>query len=215
MACTISLVTGETLKTVNNYFKEIEEDQKLKEHILTMREKSDEKYYADNKSIFYGRRIGWYALVRITKPKLIVETGVDKGLGSVLLCSALLRNEEEGFEGNYIGTDINPKAGYLLNKPYSKVGQIHYGDSIESLKQLNVKIDLFINDSDHSADYEKMEYEIVKSKLSSHGVIVGDNSHATDKLAQFSVEQERRFYYIHEEPRNHWYPGAGMGISVK
>ena len=54
----------------------------------------------------------------------------------------------------YIGTDINPNAGYLFDEIYSENGKILYGDSIESLK-LNAEIDLFINDSDHSAEYEK------------------------------------------------------------
>ena len=73
------------------------------------------------------------------KPKIVVETGIDKGLGSVLLCSALLKNKEDGFEGRYYGTDINPKAGYLLSGKYLKVGEILFGDSITSLKKLEEK----------------------------------------------------------------------------
>ena len=30
---------------------------------------------------FFGRRIGWYAIVRATKPKIIVEAGTKKGIG--------------------------------------------------------------------------------------------------------------------------------------
>ena len=78
----------------------------------------------------YGRRIGWYAFVRILKPKLIIETGVDHGVGSCVLTSALLRNKQEGFQGSYLGTDINKQAGKLLKEPYSSVGKILYGDSI-------------------------------------------------------------------------------------
>jgi hypothetical protein len=33
--------------------------------------------------------------------KVIVERGVDKGLGSVLLFEALTKNKEEGFDGRY------------------------------------------------------------------------------------------------------------------
>ena len=74
-------------------------------------------------------------------------------------------------------------------------------------------IDLFINDSDHSAEYEFKEYLAIKNKLSKTGIILGDNSHSTDKLIKFSIENNRRFILFRDEPSNHWYPGAGIGIS--
>jgi hypothetical protein len=44
-------------------------------------------------------------------------------------------------------------------------------------------------------------------------LILGDNSHVTDKLLKFSIENDRMFVLFKEEPKNHWYPGAGVGIS--
>ena len=96
---------------------------------------------------------------------------------------------------------------------YAETGKILYGDSIESLSQLDQKIDLFINDSDHSADYEYREYLTIKDKLAENAVILGDNSHVTDKLVLFSDFTKRNFLFFREEPSNHWYPGAGIGIS--
>jgi hypothetical protein len=90
-----------------------------------------------------------------------------------------------------------------------------YGDSIESLKKLDVAIDLFINDSDHSADYEAEEYKIIADKLSERAFVLGDNSHVTDKLLEFSLATNRQFIFFKEKPLNHWYPGAGIGISFK
>ena len=108
-------------------------------------------------------------------------------MGSVVLASALLRNIEEGFPGEYFGIDINPDAGYMLNGKYAKVGKILYGDSVESLKKLDRKIDLFINDSDHDAEYEEQEYNTIRKKLSKSAIILGDNCHVTDKLLKFSI----------------------------
>jgi hypothetical protein len=144
-----------------------------------------------------------------------VETGVDKGLGSVMICAALLRNDKEGYPGTYIGTDINPEAGWLLRPPYSAVGRLAYGDSIETLKRLEKPIDLFINDSDHSAEYEYREYQTIADGLSPAAVILGDNSHATDSLCRFSLEKGRQFLFFREEPQAHWYPGGGIGISFR
>jgi hypothetical protein len=133
-------------------------------------------------------------------------------LGSVLLCSALLRNLQEGFPGRYYGTDIAADAGYLLAPPYDSAGEILYGDSIESLKQLG-EIELFINDSDHSMDYERREYLTIAAKLTPRAIILGDNAHCNGELAAFSREHGRQFLFFHEEPAGHWYPGGGIGIS--
>ena len=194
------------------YSNELLNNVILKTYLSTKIKSSNFKRFAD-KEIKFSRRIGWYIIARIIKPKLIIETGVDKGMGSVILTEAIIKNKLEGYEGEYIGTDINPNAGYLFDEIYSENGKILYGDSIESLKKLNAKIDLFINDSDHSAEYEKKEYETILSKLHKNSVILGDNSHSTSELLNFSIKNNRSFVLFKERPKNHWYPGAGIGIS--
>ncbi len=212
LAQTISIVTRADVDTIIGYINEARGNTALKEHIIGETMQSPFRKYADLR-VDFGRRLGWYALARVLKPKIIIETGVDKGMGSVLLCSALLENKKEGFEGQFFGTDINPKAGYLLSGVYSEVGKILYGDSIETLSHFDQKIDLFINDSDHSADYEYQEYLTIRDKISENAVILGDNAHITDKLAVFSTLYKRNFLFFREEPCEHWYPGAGIGIS--
>jgi len=44
--------------------------------------------------------------------------------------------------------------------------------------------------------------------------VLGDNSHVTPKLAEFSIREGRRFVFLSEEPSRHWYRGAGVGISL-
>jgi len=212
LAHTVSLVTGVSWKDAAAYIREAREDRELEEHVAKAVASSPFRFEADEK-VLWGRRLGWYAFVRARKPAVVVETGVDKGHGSVLLCSALLRNRAEGRPGRYYGTDINPAAGYLLGGKYRETGEILYGDSIESLKKLDARVDLFINDSDHSADYEYREYNTVVSKLAPGAIILGDNSHATDALARFASERGRKFLFFRESPKAHWYPGAGIGIS--
>jgi hypothetical protein len=96
--------------------------------------------------------------------------GVERGHGALVLCAALLKNQNDGFPGHYLGTDIDPKAGWLLSEPYSQIGKILYGDSITSLKTLSEPVDLFINDSDHSAEYEAREYDVIGAHLSKHAL---------------------------------------------
>lgn len=214
LAQTIAHVTNQELTAVQGFINEAINDKDLSEHILRETAASEFKYYAD-REVNFGRRLGWYAVARAMKPRLVIETGVDKGLGSVLLCAALLKNKSEGFDGKYYGTEIDPRAGYLLKGKYSEIGRVLYGDSIESLLKLNETIDLFINDSDHSAEYEYKEYLTIKDKITDRSIILGDNSHCTDKLSVFSKETGRDFLFFQEKPKNHWYPGAGIGISFK
>jgi hypothetical protein len=214
LASMLAVVLRTDPAEIRRYFEELDTDTELKEHIRGMITAGPHSGVADP-TARYGRRIGWYACARVCKPRVVVETGVDKGLGAVVLTAALRRNALEGAEGRYYGTDIDPGAGYLLAPPYSSFGGMLYGDSIESLKALSDPIDLFINDSDHSAEYEAREYEIVSEKLSSKAIILGDNSHATDCLFRFSEATGRRFLFFAEQPANHWYPGSGIGIAFR
>ncbi len=188
--------------------------RRLIDHVRTTTMNSDRAFLAD-RSIRFGRRLGWYALARALKPRIIIESGVDKGLGACLLAAALRRNARDGDCGHYFGTDINPHAGYLLSGPYAEFGTLLYGDSVATLRTFNSNIDIFINDSDHSPEYEALEYLAIKDKLSEQAIILGDNAHCTDKLLEFSVRECRQFLYFQERPSGHWYPGGGIGISFR
>jgi predicted O-methyltransferase YrrM len=158
----------------------------------------------------FAKRLGWYAVVRIVKPEVVVETGVDKGLGTLILAAAVLRNGK----GQVIGTDINPQAGQMLSGRYRDVARVVIGDSIETLSSLE-RIDVFINDSDHSVDYERREYEVIEQKLSENGIVLGDNAHVEVVLMEWAEKTGRQFLFWKEEPLHHWYSGAGIGFAFR
>jgi hypothetical protein len=214
LASLIADVVDADFVAIMAYFKEIEEDGDLRKHIADATRRSDWAITAD-KDVRLGSRIGWYAIARAMKPQITIEAGVDKGLGSCVIAAALRRNALEGYAGRYYGLDINPKAGYLLSGDYANYGSMLYGDSVQSLQQFDGVIDLYISDSDHSAEYEAREYAAITNKLSDRAIILGDNSHVTDKLLEFSLATNRRFAYFHEKPFEHWYPGGGCGMSYK
>lgn len=206
----VAAVCGVDVGVVEHYVDEAKSDAALRRHI--------ENFLLADPALAdavpaLGRRVGWYAFVRAMKPALVIETGVAHGVGSCVIAAALLRNRSEGYEGTYVGTEIDPLAGQLFVEPYSSVGRIQYGDSIESLKTIGQPVDLFINDSDHSAEYEAREYEVISPKLSPRAVLLGDNSHVTTALRDFAAGSGRPFLFFREEPADHWYPGAGIGIS--
>lgn len=208
----LSALLGEAPETIRKYMDEIQEDAEFQNHIRTAQHEHPLRYRTDPEPNV-GRRMVWYAIVRMTKPALVVETGVDQGLGAVVLCAALRRNAAEGHPGEYRGTDIDPQAGYFLKGEYAKFGKVLHGDSLQSLKTLD-NIGVFINDSDHSAEYEQAEYEMIRDRLAPGAIILGDNAHVTSRLAEFSLRNGRRFLFLAEEPARHWYRGAGVGVSA-
>jgi predicted O-methyltransferase YrrM len=212
LAFLISHICHEPLKNVEDYFFEIENDNLVKEILIRFRDKQPE---LRDSTMEIGRRIGWYALIRIRKPKFVVETGVHHGVGALVINSALHRNRKEGYHGEYLGTDINPNSGELIIHPFNEQCSVVIDDSIATLQSLVIPIDLFINDSDHSAEYEAAEYSSIEKKLSMDAMILGDNSHASDSLRRFSEKTNRHFIFFKEEPFNHFYSGAGIGISFK
>ncbi|MCB0335264.1 MAG: class I SAM-dependent methyltransferase [Bdellovibrionales bacterium] len=214
LSALVSTVAQIPVSQARGYLEEINADQMLKAHIKAILRQSPDGQLMDE-TIHYGRRIGWYALARARKPRVIVETGVHKGFGACVLCAALKKNAEEGFRGQYIGIDIDPTAGILLQDPYREMGEIMYGDAIQTIQKLTLPIDFYINDSDHSADYEMDEYHAIASKLTQDSIILGDNAHVTDKLFHFAQESERKFAFFPEIPQGHWYPGAGIGIAYR
>jgi len=212
LACTISCVTGVPKDEVFAHLQEGNEDHALRDHVARRTKSSIQRVRADATCRF-GRRLGAYAVVRIMKPRLVVETGVDKGLGSVLLAAALLRNRNEGFDGKYYGIDINPRSGWLFCAPYDAAGKIPYGDSVSVLEKIEGPIDVFITDSDRSTVYEAEEYRVVQPKLGKGGIIVGNYSDRSDALIKLSIERAGDYLYFGERPKDHWYRGGGLGFG--
>ncbi len=210
----IGVVTGKPVSKIKSYIDEIERNTKLKKHIVNYIKTSSDNFTL-GPLVAYGRRVGWYAVVRAIKPKIVVETGAAQGLGSCIIVEALKKNLEEGIKGRYYGTDILPDAGALFDGDYKKYGEILYGDSITSLRKFKNKIDLFINDSDHSSKYERKEYQTIISLLKDESVILGDNSHESEELCKFAESTNRNFIFFKEQPIDHWYPGAGIGIAFR
>lgn len=208
LAHAIAKVTGVGAQEALGYIDELKSDKELADHIISATASGPYRGHADLRAD-YSKRLGWYAIARILKPEVVVETGIDKGLGSVVLAAALIRNGR----GRLYGTDINPRAGQFLTGRYAEVSEILYGDSLKSLAAFDRTIDLFINDSDHSARYEREEYEMIHEKLSPTAIVLGDNAHCTDELIDWSEEVGRQFLFWSEKPQGHWYPGCGIGFS--
>lgn len=214
LAWFVAEVTGVGKDAAEGFLSEVQLDRHLRDHIRRATESTALRWVSDTDA-HYGRRVGWYAIVRAMKPTRAVETGIEKGLGSLVIAAALLRNAEEGSSGRLLALDIDPNAGLLLGAPYADVIDIVVGDSLVALRALDEKVDFFIHDSDHSEKHERAELDAIESKLSDRAVVLSDNAHVTGCLSQFATDMGRRFLFFGEVPLDHWYPGGGIGCCYK
>jgi len=161
----------------------------------------------------FGRRIAWYVIARITKPKIVLESGVFQGVGSLVMLEALRFNRSEGFQGSYFGIDIDPSSGSFLNGYPTASASLIIGDSIEKLSEIEGPIDLYINDGDHNPIYEYRELEAIRKYLSPQAVLIADNAHVSPALADWCINFDMKFHFFSEKPDRHWYPGGGVGVA--
>jgi len=140
----------------------------------------------------------------------VVETGTEKGFGSAVIAAALIKNGS----GHLVTIDVEPSAGGLLVGTTDDVVTQVTTDSVAYLQGIGDPIDLLILDSDHSEKHEQAELDTATPHLSPNAIVISDNCHVTDVLANWSRSRDRRFLYCHERPEGHWYSGVGTGISV-
>jgi predicted O-methyltransferase YrrM len=165
----------------------------------------------------YGRRMGWYVIVRSLKPKVIFETGTHDGLGASIFARALQKNAKEGQRGTLYTFDIDPTSGWLVPAELRRHVGFVRGSVTDmmpkTLAQLGAKVDLFIHDSIHTYEHESWEIETVAPHVAPGGMILTDNAHQTDALKDFAAKKGFPFHYWREKPRAHPHPGGSIGAA--
>lgn len=208
LAWFIADISKKSALEIQDYILALEGNEKLSMHISRQLRTNLRGNEIDE--TFFGRRVGWYAIVRACKLMLVVETGTDKGLGSLVLAEAISGN---GF-GCLITIDVEPSSGLLIGDAYEGIIEHIIDDSVSAITRLT-DIDLFIHYSDHSTTHEMSEFEAAETRLSKTGLVISDNAHATTALAEWALKSKREFYFFAERPLNHWYSGAGIEVAMK
>ncbi len=198
------------LGLINQYFDELESDSALRQHVATRTATSPYRFTADEQARF-GQRTAWYAMIRAQRPAVVVETGLDKGLGTCVLAAALLRNQKEGAPGKVYAVDINPAAGWLVAPQYDEVVEFVFGNSHEALIKIEEPIDMFIYDSDRSSRHEEGEYSVIGGRLRKGAIVLSTTTHHNTALMDFAEARGEKYFSWNEHPKAHFYPGGGLG----
>jgi hypothetical protein len=88
------------------------------------------------------------------KPRLVVESGVQDGLGSLAILRALARNHEDGHPGRLLSVDILATAGWLVPEIERSAWELVIGSADDVLEHSlkGERVGLFIEDTARRRD---------------------------------------------------------------
>jgi predicted O-methyltransferase YrrM len=200
-------------EVIRSYIRELERDVLLREELCRSLARRPDRRDVP----LYGRRAGWYGLLRAVRPRLVVEVGVHDGLGSAVLLQALERNRSEGSDGRLIGVDMDRASGWLVPARLSVGYELLLERSSTALPEIVASgrpVGLFIADGDHSEAGEYADYEAVWTGLAADAILLTDNARSTGALRRFAAAHGRSFSFWAEQSIGHFWPGEGIGISL-
>jgi predicted O-methyltransferase YrrM len=128
-----------------------------------------------------------YALVRLLRPTIVLETGVANGHSSTLILNALTENGD----GELHSIDLSDNVGKLIVD--GRRWHLHLLDSSNLKKTFAAvvgalpRIDLMVHDSDHSYQWMRHELETVFPRMSSGGVLACDDVNICYGMIDFCV----------------------------
>jgi predicted O-methyltransferase YrrM len=163
-----------------------------------------------------GHRVAWYALVRALKPRLVVETGIKHGIGSLVLLVALERNAREGSPGRLVSFDIDPFSGWVVPERLRGNWEPVFSSTFDAFDATldGESIDLFICDTPPDLEIESFETSAALRHAAPGMVLVAGNGESTPVLAELAAERRGRYQFFCERPRRHIYPGGGLGLAT-
>jgi predicted O-methyltransferase YrrM len=183
---------------------------------------------ADNLQSKTGESFRWnqdhyflYALVRLTKPRLILETGVFDGFFSACFLQGLHVNAEtDGIDGRLVSIDLPAylsitastsrmlrthlpegcEPGWVIPEYLRSRWRVHLGDSRELLPRISAEvgnIDLFFHDSLHTYEHMMFEYRTIWPLLQPAAILLSHDVHWNHAFRDFVREHRQRNHVAH------------------
>lgn len=217
LAAVIAEISRRPIAEIVAYVDELAADDALATHVANIAQASESRWNIDP-GFKPGRRLAFYLLARALKPRRVVEAGVDKGLGALLLTRAIALNRAEGHPGDYLGIELDPaKPIPLYEKWPETIGQIVRGSSTGLLRGQVEPIDLFIHDTIPEAGHMTEQLATVRASMAKGGVIA--STWTTPELIDHALRNDLKLLTHQEETIDHWFPGDrvafiyGYGIT--
>jgi len=126
-------------------------------------------------------------LIRETRPKIVIETGVANGASTRKILSSF--KEFNLVDSELYSFDIDPRVAStdLIRSPQFNFVLVSSPDSfVNSMNEIK-RVDLFYHDSDHSYDNQMLEYLTAWEMLNpENGIIVSDDANWSNDFIDFS-----------------------------
>lgn len=157
----------------------------------------------------FGRRAGWYGVVRALKPDLVVETGIHDGLGSAVLLAAIAANGH----GTVVSIDPRPQAGWLVPNYLRSHWNPMRATSHAALPQL-ADIGVFIHDSVRSSEVEAWELETALARRASPFALMSNRANLDSTFSDVATAAGGSPSLFYERPIGTFYSGAAIGLAI-
>jgi hypothetical protein len=163
-----------------------------------------------------GPRILWYAVVRLVRPQLVVETGVWYGIGSTVLLRALERNESEGHAGRLLSFDPDPTAGWVVPARHRDRWTLVRATTEAALHASlrGRRVDVFVHDTPSLYERERGEFETAIESAAPLCVLISGNGNNTRALPDLCAEHDLDYRLVEYGAREHFYRPRGTGVAL-
>ncbi|MEM2961217.1 MAG: class I SAM-dependent methyltransferase, partial [Candidatus Bathyarchaeia archaeon] len=142
------------------------------------------RYGYETSGMGFGELTVLYLVTRILKPEIIVETGVARGLSSVVLLQAL----KENGQGFLYSIDLSQNIGDFIPESLKSRWELLTGssrDQLPKLLEMLGELDLFLHDSEHTYINMSFEFQCAYQYLTEEGIIASHDISVGDGALAF------------------------------
>jgi len=182
-------------------------------------------------SLFLPYHISLYVLCRISKPTLVVETGVERGSSTYVILKALQTNGN----GRLVSVELreNVPLGRTTTLPLALVVRegernkdisldnwtLRLGNSLEALPKLKDeycgKVNIFVHGSDHGYEVQKAELAIAEGLVPKNGIVIVDRPDYNNFKAVNEMFSDNTKYAVTTLPEKSIHSSLAFSIVKK
>jgi lipopolysaccharide biosynthesis glycosyltransferase len=139
-------------------------------------------------------------LIKITKPKVIVETGIGNGISTASIIK-LLQSSSSLKTSIFHSLDVETRTCQPNFLAFDRwvFHHIKKSNTFEDVMKSIGKIDFFYHDSDHNFTNQLHEYEIAFNNLRSGGILVSDDINYSNAFFYFCANKQIQPFLLFDE----------------
>jgi predicted O-methyltransferase YrrM len=163
-----------------------------------------------------GNRLAWYVMVRARKPRLVVETGIYLGLGSLALLRAIERNAQEGNPGELMSFDTLRSAGTMVREPMRRHWRRIVGSTHDELLPAlsGRRVDMLFQDTPHTEENQRFEFGTALAHAGPQLLLLDSSGGHAGTLRALCSEQGGTYHEIAMRSRRHIDPGGAITFAI-